>query len=205
VSSTGSSFTVAIPYRTTLLRLRAYPSTRPIDDPTRPVTFTSVLACFDCGPCSFASTITAQPHAATASNATTRPFTMDRTPSPARRLHTPPAPMHGFSSSYEPYSPRRSTRVAAQRDSHLHHAPKQTSPRARRDVTPTASSKRKATARISNFTLSPPSSPVSSPQHRSPRSMRRTQPDSESEQQPAPTPARRVPSIMPPVRQTWVV
>jgi hypothetical protein len=137
--------------------------------------------------------------------APTHPFTMERTPSPAaRRLHTPPAPMHGFSDSYEPYSPRRSTRVAAQRDSHLHHASKQISPRARRDVTPTASSKRKTTARISNFTLSPPSSPVSSPQHRSPRSMRRAQPDSESEQQAAPTPARRFPSIMAPVRRTRV-
>ncbi|KAF1920743.1 hypothetical protein BDU57DRAFT_439779 [Ampelomyces quisqualis] len=125
---------------------------------------------------------------------------MQRTPSPSRRVHTPPAPVHGFADSYEPYSPRRSTRVAAQRDIHLHPAPKHTSPRSRRDVTPTASSKRKATARISHFTLSPPSSPVTSPQHRSPRTMRRAHfeagpPDSESDR-PAPTPARRFPSTM---------
>ncbi|KAH7088054.1 hypothetical protein FB567DRAFT_627845 [Paraphoma chrysanthemicola] len=123
---------------------------------------------------------------------------MERTPSPPRRLHTPPAPQHGH--NYEPFSPRRSTRVAAQRDLSLHH--EHNSPRARRDVTPTASSKRKATARISNFTLSPPSSPISSPQHRSPRSTRRAHPevhalDSDSDHM-APTPARRFRSIMGP-------
>ncbi|KAH7400623.1 hypothetical protein DE146DRAFT_653517 [Phaeosphaeria sp. MPI-PUGE-AT-0046c] len=121
---------------------------------------------------------------------------MERTPSPSRRLHTPPAPIHGFADSYEPYSPRRSTRVAAQRELHSHHA----SPRSRRDITPTASSKRKATARISNFTLSPPSSPITSPQQRSPRTQRRAHfeanpLDSESDQ-PAPTPARRFQSAM---------
>lgn len=120
---------------------------------------------------------------------------MERTPSPSRRLHTPPAPVHGYADSYEPYSPRRSTRVAAQRELHSHHAPANGSPRSRRDITPTASSKRKATARISNFTLSPPSSPITSPQQRSPRTQRRAHfeanpLDSESDQ-PAPTPARR--------------
>ncbi|KAK0640949.1 hypothetical protein B0T16DRAFT_461075 [Cercophora newfieldiana] len=40
----------------------------------------------------------------------TRPVS---TPSPGRprRIHTPPAPMHGFADSYEPYSPRKSTRI----------------------------------------------------------------------------------------------
>lgn len=126
--------------------------------------------------------------------------TMERTPSPSRRLHTPPAPIHGFADSYEPYSPRRSTRVAAQRELHSHHAPSHGNPRSRRDVTPTASSKRKATARISNFTLSPPSSPIASPQQRSPRTQRRAHfeanpLDSESDL-PAPTPARRLQSAM---------
>ena len=133
---------------------------------------------------------------------------MERTPSPSRRLHTPPAPFHG--DNYEPYSPRRSTRVAAQRDSHLH-SHRETiattatiSPRTRRDVTPTASSKRRATARINNFTLSPPSSPISSPQqHRSPRTMRRAIPQAPLDQEPehaAPTPARRLLASQLPVR-----
>jgi hypothetical protein len=121
-----------------------------------------------------------------------RTFTMERTPSPPRRLRTPPGPLHG--GEYEPYSPRRSTRVAAQRDIHLHQGSQQ-SARARRDITPTATSKRKATARMNNFTLSPPSSPITSPQRHSPRSMKRTQPegsalDSESELA-APSTARR--------------
>ncbi|KAF2024180.1 hypothetical protein EK21DRAFT_118053 [Setomelanomma holmii] len=123
---------------------------------------------------------------------------MERTPSPPRRLRTPPAPQHG--DNYEPFSPRRSTRVAAQRDLHLHL--EHNSPRSRRDVTPTASSKRKVTARISNFTLSPPSSPISSPQHHSRRSTRRAHPDttaldSDSDHM-APTSARRFRSIMGP-------
>lgn len=141
-----------------------------------------------------------QQHPTTPSSQSAHFLVMERTPSPPRRLHTPPAPQHG--DNYEPFSPRRSTRVAAQRDLHLHH--EHNSPRARRDVTPTASSKRKATARISNFTLSPPSSPISSPQHRSPRSTRRAHPeapalDSDSDHM-APTPARRFRSIMGPVR-----
>ncbi|KAL5120709.1 hypothetical protein ACEQ8H_001458 [Pleosporales sp. CAS-2024a] len=122
---------------------------------------------------------------------------MDRTPPPPRRLHTPPAPLHALSDSYEPYSPRRSTRVAAQRDIHRHrHPSSHESERARRDVTPTATSKRRATARINNFTLSPPSSPISSPQYRSPRSMKRKQPDAgalDSEPElAAPSTARRL-------------
>jgi hypothetical protein len=163
---------------------------------------TSVLACFDLALARLHQHPLAQQHTATASSSPTNIFIMDRTPSPPRRLHTPPAPLHAFTHGYEPYSPRRSTRVAAQREVHLHH--EQTSPRARRDVTPTASSKRKATSRISNFTLSPPSSPISSPQLRSPRSMRRAHieagPLDSDPELPAPTPARRLLSTMPPVR-----
>ncbi|KAK4103332.1 hypothetical protein N658DRAFT_468029 [Parathielavia hyrcaniae] len=33
-------------------------------------------------------------------------------PGPTSRIRTPPAPLHGYSDSYEPYSPRKSTRIA---------------------------------------------------------------------------------------------
>ncbi|KAK4249519.1 hypothetical protein C7999DRAFT_39350 [Corynascus novoguineensis] len=33
-------------------------------------------------------------------------------PGPTSRIRTPPAPQHGYSDSYEPYSPRKSTRIA---------------------------------------------------------------------------------------------
>ncbi|CAO2648108.1 Nn.00g090300.m01.CDS01 [Neocucurbitaria sp. VM-36] len=120
---------------------------------------------------------------------------MERTPSPPRRVHTPPAPLHG--DNYEPFSPRRSSRVAAQRG--LHH--EQTSPRSRRDVTPTASNKR-SVARASHFALSPPSSPISPQQHRSPRSTRRAHVDfhpldSDSDHV-APTPGGRFLTTMAP-------
>lgn len=129
---------------------------------------------------------------------------MNRTPSPPRRLHTPPAPFHG---DYEPYSPRRSTRVAAQRDAHPHsHSHRETIGKpstigcARRDVTPTASSARKAAARTSNnFALSPPSSPITSPHHhqissphRPPRKMTRATQAPLDAASAAPTPARRL-------------
>lgn len=124
---------------------------------------------------------------------------MERTPSPPRRIRTPPAPLHG--DNYEPFSPRRSSRVAAQRDTHIHL--EKHSPRGRRDITPTAASKRKQTARMSNFTLSPPSSPITSPQLRSPRSSRRAQVDSapfdSDTDRAAPTPARRLFANMAPV------
>lgn len=123
---------------------------------------------------------------------------MERTPSPPRRVRTPKAPQYG--NDEDPFSPRRSTRVAAKRDIQQD---EQQSPRGRRDVTPTASSKR--TARISNFTLSPPSSPISSPQLRSPRSTRRAPAegatiDSDTDHA-APTPARRLFANMAPVSQ----
>jgi len=122
---------------------------------------------------------------------------MERTPSPPRRIHTPPAPGTG----YEPFSPRRSSRVAAQRDARLHpHLHRdQPVPRTRRDVTPTASSKR-SIVRTANVALSPPPSPLSPPT-RSPRSRRRADPppDSDSDHA-APTPARRFLSAMPSVR-----
>ncbi|XPS73547.1 hypothetical protein M3J09_005692 [Ascochyta lentis] len=96
---------------------------------------------------------------------------MNRTPSPPRRVHTPPAPLHG--DNWEPFSPRRSSRVAAQRRLHLEQTDTARTPRTRRDLTPTASS-RKTVARPSQLTLSPPSSPTSPPKHRTPHSTRRT-------------------------------
>ncbi|KAI8937328.1 hypothetical protein NX059_006535 [Plenodomus lindquistii] len=120
---------------------------------------------------------------------------MERTPSPPRRIHTPPAP----GTSYEPFSPRRSSRVAAQRDAHTHIHHEQATPRTRRDVTPTASSKR-SIVRAANFALSPPTSPVSPKHHtRTPRSVRRThlEPLDSDSDHPAPTPARRFLSAMP--------
>ncbi|PVH94816.1 hypothetical protein DM02DRAFT_675907 [Periconia macrospinosa] len=119
-----------------------------------------------------------------------------RTPSPPRRLRTPPAPKWG--GDYEPYSPRRSSRVAAQQNNHLHleSTPTRTHARAaRRDVTPTSSRKTLAPS-SSSLTLSPPSSPVS-PAKSSTRPQQPTidaHPDTEDldlDQIAAPTPARR--------------
>ncbi|KAF3007472.1 hypothetical protein E8E13_004784 [Curvularia kusanoi] len=125
---------------------------------------------------------------------------MNRTPSPARRVHTPPAPLHG--DNWEPFSPRRSSRVAAQRGLHLEQTDGARTPRTRRDVTPTASS-RKTITRVANFALSPPSSPTSSPKHRTPHSTRRAlfsaapTLDSDSDQ-PPPTSGRRFLASMAP-------
>lgn len=94
---------------------------------------------------------------------------MDRTPSPSRRVRTPPAPLHG--DDWEPFSPRRSTRVAAKRRLHFEQTDPAHTPRTRRDVTPPASS-RKTIARTSLSTLSPPASPTTSPA-RTPHSTRR--------------------------------
>ena len=97
------------------------------------------------------------------------PAIMERTPSPARRVHTPPAPHHG---EWQPFSPRRSSRVA-QRSIHLHR--EQTIARTRRDVTPTSTAR--PTTRTLTFDLSPPTSPISPPKHRSPRTTRRVHQD----------------------------
>lgn len=164
--------------------------------PLGAVTSSLVLACFDSGRRSILSRAAATTTASQLPNLDYKTTTiMERTPSPPRRLHTPPAPLYG--DSYEPFSPRRSSRVAAQHG--LHYEQTTPRPRVRRDVTPTASAKR-SLARPSNFTLSPPSSP-SSPHHlRSPRSTRRAPHDfntldSDSDHV-APTPARRLLSTM---------
>ncbi|KAF2445289.1 hypothetical protein P171DRAFT_485349 [Karstenula rhodostoma CBS 690.94] len=129
---------------------------------------------------------------------------MDRTPSPPRRVRTPPAPLHGPKyDNYEPFSPRRSSRVAAQHSTHHHpHHEQATSParkRIVRDVTPT-SSRQKSINRTAHFALSPPSSPSSPDKARSPRPTRRAQHEHaalDSDSEPfAPTPARRLLSTM---------
>jgi hypothetical protein len=131
---------------------------------------------------------------------------MDRTPSPPRRVRTPPAPLHGSRyDNYEPFSPRRSSRVAAQHGTHIHPYHDQTTspPRTRtvRDVTPT-NFRPKSISRTAHFALSPPSPPSSPAKARSPRSTRRAQHDTaalDSDSEPfAPTPARRLLSAMAP-------
>lgn len=115
-------------------------------------------------------------------------------------MRTPPAPVHGAKyDDYEPFSPRRSSRVAAQLH-HDKHSPT-TRPRTTRAVTPTPAAG-KSTARTSHYTLSPPSSPVSPAKRSSPRSTRlsHNKPapvDSDSDHA-APTPSRRFLSTMPP-------
>ncbi|KAF2791216.1 hypothetical protein K505DRAFT_249475 [Melanomma pulvis-pyrius CBS 109.77] len=119
---------------------------------------------------------------------------MERTPSPSRRrAHTPPAPKHGpMSDSYQPFSPRRSTRVHKQQSPRLS--------RSFRETTPT-SVKKRSTPRAANFTLSPPASPNSpNPTSCSPRSTRRTHvepvPSDSDYDHVAPTPSRRHLSAM---------
>ncbi|KAF2712793.1 hypothetical protein K504DRAFT_372718 [Pleomassaria siparia CBS 279.74] len=128
---------------------------------------------------------------------------MERTPSPTgRRLNTPPAPKHGYDDSYQPYSLRKSTRVASQRSQMSQSPGRSRISRTVRDVTPTSVKKpRSTTLTAASFTLSPPASPTSPhPTLRSPRSTRRAHfqsapLDSDSDHV-APTPARRHLSAM---------
>ncbi|KAF2111814.1 hypothetical protein BDV96DRAFT_499061 [Lophiotrema nucula] len=129
---------------------------------------------------------------------------MERTPSPPRRVRTPPAPLHGVKfDSYEPYSPRRTTRSTAREQQTQLSPTRARHSRVGRASTPT-STKRKNAARISNQGLSPPSSPASPYKQRSsPRSTRRAHlevgpVDSDSDHQVAPTPSKRFLSAMDP-------
>ncbi|KAF2761327.1 hypothetical protein EJ05DRAFT_497879 [Pseudovirgaria hyperparasitica] len=88
---------------------------------------------------------------------------METTPPPPQRPHTPPTPLHGPKyDSYEPYSPRRSSRVASQRKDYHHSqqlittppSEKRTAKRTIRASTPTGLPQ-------SSQNLSPPSSPTS--------------------------------------------
>ncbi|OCL06199.1 hypothetical protein AOQ84DRAFT_255100, partial [Glonium stellatum] len=105
---------------------------------------------------------------------------MATTPPPPARVRTPPTPLHGARyDTYEPYSPRRSSRVAAQRN---HYSQQQLSadstpqkplqfPRTARASTPTGSRKQTLT-RTSSQTFSPPSSPSSPIKHSTAKSPR---------------------------------
>ena len=76
---------------------------------------------------------------------------MATTPSPRGRVHTPPTPLHGARyDDWQPYSPRRSSRVAAQRKQILPRSPQS---RVNRASTPKG--------RVSHATFSPPASPTS--------------------------------------------
>ncbi|KAF2843602.1 hypothetical protein M501DRAFT_985706 [Patellaria atrata CBS 101060] len=103
---------------------------------------------------------------------------MTTTPPPPSRIRTPPTPLHGPRyDSYEPYSPRRSSRVAAQRTQHpqtntIDSSTHYRSPRVVRATTPIRSHKRTAT-RASNQTFSPPSSPGSPATRTSSRTARK--------------------------------
>ncbi|KAF2178827.1 hypothetical protein K469DRAFT_598039 [Zopfia rhizophila CBS 207.26] len=124
---------------------------------------------------------------------------MERTPSPPARINTPPTPLHGARyDNWEPYSPRRSSRVAAQRNYPLQ-LPSATDDSFRKSL---PSSRKYSAARTSGHALSPPSSPISAHKQRSPRSTRNKNfdvgaVDSDSDNV-APTPAKRHLSAMDP-------
>ncbi|KAF2424270.1 hypothetical protein EJ08DRAFT_652506 [Tothia fuscella] len=93
---------------------------------------------------------------------------MTSTPPPPGRIHTPPTPLHGPKfDSWEPYSPRRSSRVANKRTVYSHSPndllsiPKQRSDRACTPSNPKSSN----FTRTSSQTFSPPSSPASPSSH----------------------------------------
>ncbi|KIW08157.1 uncharacterized protein PV09_01090 [Verruconis gallopava] len=86
---------------------------------------------------------------------------MASTPPPPRRIHTPPTPLHGPKfDNYEPYSPRRSSRVAAQQNKGTPSPRISSSPLKNSASTP-PSTTRSGRTRASNQTFSPPSSPTS--------------------------------------------
>ncbi|MBE7181200.1 MAG: hypothetical protein INR71_08330 [Terriglobus roseus] len=87
---------------------------------------------------------------------------MASTPPPPKRIRTPPTPLHGPQhDNYVPYSPRRSSRIAANgRLQHHHHADHLTSPNQSWNST-SSSSAALSSARSASHTFSPPQSPVS--------------------------------------------
>ncbi|KAK3080802.1 hypothetical protein LTS18_012962 [Coniosporium uncinatum] len=95
---------------------------------------------------------------------------MTTTPPPARRIHTPPTPLHGSKfDSYEPYSPRRSNRVAAKQYNHrgsFQHNGAVDINSYTPGRFPRASTPSNLSVKTSSQTISPPSSPgTPSPQH----------------------------------------
>lgn len=94
---------------------------------------------------------------------------MTTTPPPPRRIHTPPTPLHGGKhDSYEPYSPRRSSRVAAKQYSHRepfqHNGAHDTNGYTPGKI-PRATTPSNLSVKTSSQTISPPSSPGTPPQH----------------------------------------
>src|ERR1700753_4096506 len=93
---------------------------------------------------------------------------MATTPPPPSRIRTPPTPLHGPKhDNYEPYSPRRSSRVAAQQRKSIGLTEQQqkhaqlSPPKQRRARATTPINGHIGAGRSSNQTFSPPSSPSS--------------------------------------------
>jgi hypothetical protein len=120
---------------------------------------------------------------------------MNATPPPPGRARTPPTPLHGAKyDNYEPYSPRRSSRVAARTVYPHHHQHENGSNsskhRSTRAATPISNKKSLSFAPASSTqTFSPPSSPAS-PSSRtlvaSPRSAKRSNGRAQRRTSPAP-------------------
>lgn len=93
---------------------------------------------------------------------------MASTPPPPERIHTPPTPLHGPQyDTWEPYSPRRTTRAGKR--AHITSSPNTTSTKdgvtssSPPVIAPTPKSRKRVLSRqISSQTLSPPSSPEAS-------------------------------------------
>ncbi|GAB7363050.1 hypothetical protein MBLNU230_g3343t1 [Neophaeotheca triangularis] len=93
---------------------------------------------------------------------------MPATPEPTR-LRTPPPPLHGAQhDTFEPYSPRRSTRSTAQRNPYSSKNADRSPRKAHLDraTTPPPTSKRPRFASFSTHLSSPPISPPSANEHR---------------------------------------
>lgn len=84
---------------------------------------------------------------------------MAATPPPPGRIHTPPTPLHGPKyDSYEPYSPRRSSRLAAQHSNQVLQSPQQ---HHTAHVSTPRGSRASGVSRQTKPSISPPSSPAS--------------------------------------------
>lgn len=101
---------------------------------------------------------------------------MATTPPSALRARTPPTPLHGPQyDTYEPYSPRRSTRSTAQSNPYgtlnTTRSPRKGT---QRNFTPPPTVKKARFAHLPTQLSSPPSSPVSPVRHQTPRQLHKT-------------------------------
>ncbi|RDA92485.1 hypothetical protein CP533_6421 [Ophiocordyceps camponoti-saundersi (nom. inval.)] len=99
--------------------------------------------------------------------------TISRTPSPSGRVHTPPAPRHGFADDWEPYSPRKSVRISSQlaatRKAAAAATPRTTSTRPHQPVSPRISRRHSTTSTMVSPVPSPRKKPAPAPDaHRQP-------------------------------------